>query len=206
MGGEMLKDLEYWNHNTVYYNWIKKQLKQSNRILDIGCGNGFLIRYLDDGTKFLMGIDSDKFCIEKAKERNVSPSCSFVCCDYEDFNDEEPFDAIVFVASIHHMNMLNSIKKAKSMLSKNGILIIVGLSKPSNLMDYLIEGMRTIPCMIISKIKKMRSSEDNNIPVSYNVPYLDDVRRIVSEELPRCEIRMGLYYRYLLKWEKISKV
>ena len=129
-----------------------------------------------------------------------------VCCDYEDFNDEEPFDAIVFVASIHHMNMLNSIKKAKSMLSKNGILIIVGLSKPSNLMDYLIEGMRTIPCMIISKIKKMRSSEDNNIPVSYNVPYLDDVRRIVSEELPRCEIRMGLYYRYLLKWEKISKV
>ena len=201
----MLKDLEYWNHNTVYYNWIKKQLKQSNRILDIGCGNGFLIRYLDDGTKFLMGIDSDKFCIEKAKERNVSPSCSFVCCDYEDFNDEEPFDAIVFVASIHHMNMLNSIKKAKSMLSKNGILIIVGLSKPSNLMDYLIEGMRTIPCMIISKIKKMRSSEDNNIPVSYNVPYLDDVRRIVSEELPRCEIRMGLYYRYLLKWEKISK-
>ena len=206
MGGEMLKDLEYWNHNTVYYNWIKKQLKQSNRILDIGCGNGFLIRYLDDGTKFLMGIDSDKFCIEKAKERNVSPSCSFVCCDYEDFNDEEPFDAIVFVASIHHMNMLNSIKKAKSMLSKNGILIIVGLSKPSNLMDYLIEGMRTIPCMIISKIKKMRSSEDNNIPVSYNVPYLDDVRRIVSEELPRCEIRMGLYYRYLLKWEKISTV
>ena len=202
----MLKDLEYWNHNTVYYNWIKKQLKQSNRILDIGCGNGFLIRYLDNGTKFLMGIDSDKFCIEKAKERNVSPSCSFVCCDYEDFNDEEPFDAIVFVASIHHMNMLNSIKKAKSMLSKNGILIIVGLSKPSNLMDYLIEGMRTIPCMIISKIKKMRSSEDNNIPVSYNVPYLDDVRRIVSEELPRCEIRMGLYYRYLLKWGKISKV
>ena len=65
MGGEMLEDLEYWNHNTVYYNWIKKQLKQSNRILDIGCGNGFLIRYLDDGTKFLMGIDSDKFCIEK---------------------------------------------------------------------------------------------------------------------------------------------
>lgn len=38
----MLKDLEYWNHNTVYYNWIKKQLKQSNRILDIGCGMVFL--------------------------------------------------------------------------------------------------------------------------------------------------------------------
>jgi methionine biosynthesis protein metW len=206
LGGETLKDLEYWNHNTVYYNWIKKQLKRSNRILDVGCGNGFLIRYLDDGTKFLVGIDSDKFCIEKAKERNVSQSCSFFCCDYEDFNDDEPFDAIIFVASIHHMNMRCALKKAKSMLSRNGILIIVGLAIPSNLMDYVIEAIRIIPCMIISKIKKERSSEDEHIPVCYNFPHLADVRKVISEELPRCEFRMGLYYRYLLKWEKIFEI
>ena len=200
----MLKELEYWNHNTAYYKWIKKQLKQSNRILDIGCGDGLLIRYLDDDSKFLVGIDSDKFCIEKAKERNSSSSCSFFCCSYEDFNYEESFDTIVFVASIHHMNMLHSIKKAKSMLSKNGVLIIVGLAKPSNLIDYLIEGMRVIPCMIMSKIKKMRSCENKNIPVSYNFPCLDDVRKVISEELSGCEFRMGLYYRYLLRWKKTS--
>ena len=202
----MLKELEYWNHNTVYYNWIKKQLKQSNCILDIGCGDGLLIRYLDDGSKFLVGIDSDKFCIEKAKEQTNSLSCSFFCCNYEDFNYEKSFDGIVFVASIHHMNMLHSIKKAKSMLSKNGVLIIVGLAKPSNLMDYLIEGMRVIPCMIMSKIKRIRSCEDKNIPVSYNFPYLGDVRKVISEELPGCEFRMGLYYRYLLRWEKFAGV
>lgn len=63
----MLKELEYWNHNTAYYKWIKKQLKQSNRILDIGCGDGLLIRYLDDGSKFLVGIDSDKFALKKRR-------------------------------------------------------------------------------------------------------------------------------------------
>ena len=74
----MLKELEYWNHNTVYYNWIKKQLKQSNCILDIGCGDGLL--------------------------------------------------------------------------------------------------------------------------------NLGDVRKVISEELPGCEFRMGLYYRYLLRWEKFAGV
>ena len=154
-----LADIRLWfiiSHKNLIcnLNWIKKQLKQSNCILNIWCCDGFLFRYLDDGSKFLVGIDSDKFCIEKAKEQTNSSSCSFFCCNYEDFNYEESFDAIVFVASIHHMNMLHSIKKAKLMLSKNGVLIIVGLAKPSNLMDYLIEGIRIIPCMIISKIKK----------------------------------------------------
>lgn len=102
------------------------------------------------------------------------------------------------------MDMLHSIKKAKSMLSKNGVLVIVGLAKPSNLIDYLLEGMRVVPCMIMSKIKKMRSCEDKNIPVSYNFPCLDDVRKVISEELPGCEFKMGLYYRYLLRWKKNS--
>ena len=52
----------------------------------------------------------------------------------------------------------------------------------------------------------MRSSEDKNIPVSYNFPYLDDVRKFISEELPGCEFRMDLYYRYLLRWEKFCGV
>lgn len=56
--------------------------------------------------------------------------------------------------------------------------------------------------MIRSKIKKMRSSEDNDIPVNYRLPSLDEVRKVIAEELPGCEFRMGLYFRYLLKWEK----
>lgn len=50
----MLKELEYWNHNTVYYNWIKKQLKQSNRILDIGCSSGTTaVAALNTGRRFI---------------------------------------------------------------------------------------------------------------------------------------------------------
>ena len=34
--------------------------------------------------------------------------------------------------------------------------------------------------------------------------HLDDVRKVISEELPGCEFKMGLYYRYLLRWKKNS--
>ncbi|MDO4798970.1 MAG: class I SAM-dependent methyltransferase [Bacillota bacterium] len=129
----MRKEPEYWNHNTAYYPWIKKQLKHSNRMLDIGCGDGCLIRYLEDDSKIFLGIDRESVCIDQANEQSHGPSASFVCCDFEDFPADDLFDAIVFVASIHHMDMRKAIKKAKAMLSENGILIVVGLAKPSNL-------------------------------------------------------------------------
>ena len=50
----------YWNHNSAYYPWIKKKTADRHHILDVGCGDGFLVRYLDDGTKKITGIDPDQ--------------------------------------------------------------------------------------------------------------------------------------------------
>ena len=38
----------FWNHNAAYYPWIRKQLEgiAATRILDVGCGEGSLARYL----------------------------------------------------------------------------------------------------------------------------------------------------------------
>ncbi|MBR2801520.1 MAG: hypothetical protein IKE21_02845 [Erysipelotrichaceae bacterium] len=41
----------YWNHNSAYYPWIKKKTADCHHILDVGCGDGSLMRYLDDGKK-----------------------------------------------------------------------------------------------------------------------------------------------------------
>ena len=80
--------------------------------------------------------------------------------------------------------------------------MIVGLAKPSNVTDYIIEGLRIIPSGIISNIKNMRSSESINIPVSYDLPDMNDVRKSADELLPGYTIRYGLFYRFLLKWVK----
>ena len=197
-----MNTFQHWNHNAAYYGWIKQQVSACHSILDVGCGDGSLIRFLADGSKQLIGIDNNDFCISGAQEDNTCPFSSFICCNFEDYIPEKPFDAIIFVASIHHMDMLSAIKKAKTFLSPDGILLIVGIAKPSNIKDYVIEGLRVLPCRIISKLKHMRSSEDAHIPVSYNLLSLDEVRAVISEELPNGFIKQGLYYRYLVKWQK----
>ena len=124
----------YWNHNSAYYSWIKKTVTNCTNILDVGCGEGSLVRFLDDGNKKITGIDVDGPCIEKAKALSKSDKEEFLCCDFEEYTTEKVFDAIIFVASIHHMDMVKAIEIAKSLLSPGGKLIIVGLSKPSSLL------------------------------------------------------------------------
>lgn len=198
------KYMKYWNHNTAYYKWIKKQVAHCSRILDVGCGDGSLIGFLDDFNKHLTGIDSYEPCIQKAKSQFSSERCSFYCGDFLEYSFDCKFDAIIFVASIHHMDMTKALEKAKSLLNENGLILIVGLGKPSSFIDFIIEGLRIIPSLIISKCKKMHSCEDENIPVSYGLLTMTEIRDIKNKVLAGGTIRYGLFYRYLIKWEQRS--
>ncbi|MCQ2578769.1 MAG: hypothetical protein MJ176_09605 [Treponema sp.] len=46
------------------------------------------------------------------------------------------------------------------------------------------------------------SLKDVNIPISYEFPAMDEIRNIKNEVLVGAKIRYGLFYRYLIKWEK----
>ncbi len=191
-----------WNHNFAYHGWISKIVGKRNRILDVGCGDGTLAQFLRTSDNHILGIDPSYSSIQRAKEQNEYQNVDFIQTSFEDFNVETPiFDAIIFVASIHHMDMSEAIAKAKSCLEKNGVLIIVGLAKPASFLDWIIEVLRVIPSGIVSAIKNNTTSEELNIDVSYNIPKMTDVRNICAELLSKHTLRYGLHYRYLLTWE-----
>ncbi len=179
-----------------------KKSKKKNKILDVGCGNGSLAMFLRTPNNRVIGIDPS-LSIEKAKELNTYNNVEFIQTSFESFNSSEvKYDAIIFVASIHHMNMRDSLVKAKELLSKGGILIIVGIAKPSNFLDWLVEAIRVVPNAVISFIKKNTTSEDLDINVSYAFPSMNEVRRICTDTLPGYKLKYGLHYRYLLTWNK----
>jgi len=191
-----------WNHNYAYNQWVSEKIGKRKHILDVGCGDGTLVRYLRSVDNEIIGIDISDYSIQKAIKENSYSNVSFVRTSFEDFHtDNERFDAVVFIASIHHMDMVNAIDKAKKLLAKNGVLIIVGLSKPSSLFDWIVELVRIIPSKIISSIKKNTTSEELDIDVSYDFPAMDEVRKICKEKLCGYTLRYGLHYRYLLTWE-----
>lgn len=191
-----------WNHNYAYNGWIAKKVGDRKRILDVGCGNGTLALFLRTENNYVLGIEPSASAIQKANEANICSNVEFVQTTFEGFEaDGEKFDAIIFVASLHHMDMETALAKAKSMLEKGGILIVAGLAKPTSVIDWIVEAGRVIPSYIVSAIKKNVTSEELDIEVSYDLPTMGEVRRICGEYLRGHKIKYGLHYRYLLTWE-----
>lgn len=193
--------MNYWNHNVAYYEWIRKETEGCYAILDVGCGDGRLLSSLYHEERYLVGIDKDKTCVYLSELR-LKDQAELIHTDFESYRPLVRFDAVIFVASLHHMDMRQALKKARAILNEQGKIIIVGLAKPSSLTDYLIEGLRVIPVKVISLIRHMKSDEDSGIPVSYEMPRMNEVRQVIQELLPGAEIRNGLYYRYLVSWTK----
>ncbi len=199
----MKKEKKPWNHNYAYHKWIAKMIGGRKRILDVGCGDGTLARFLGAADHTVLGLDPSTVAIERANAQNTCDNVAFAQAAFESYDfGGQVFDAVVFVASLHHMDMAEALAKAKTLLEENGVLIVVGLTKPSSLRDRLVEAARVVPSWVVSTAKKNVTSEELEIDVSYEFPPMDEVRRICGELLPGYAIRYGLHYRYLLTWEK----
>ena len=92
--------------------------------------------------------------------------------------------------------------RAAALLDRGGLLLIVGLGSPSTPGDRLLEILRVIPCAALSRLHRQRSAEDLGVPVSYELPPMGEVRALIRHKLPGARLRQGLYYRWLLRWEK----
>lgn len=195
----------YWNHNTAYHNWILFNVKDKENVLDVGCGEGLLISKLSKVCKNVIGIDTHEPSIKKAIDRiNNIQNVSIIKTGFEEYNEKEnSFDAIIFVASIHHMNLNSSIKKSVKLLKPGGVLLIVGLAQPKRFIDYFIEYARFIPCKIGDMFHEVRG--DVGAPIKDSEQTMEDIINITKKELPMAKIKYALYYRYLLKWIKPNK-
>ena len=80
------------------------------RSLDVGCGNGDMLRFLADyasknGYNFsLTGIDANDFTISYAKSQSLNYSnISFQCADiFEEINKPNDYDIILCTLTLHH--------------------------------------------------------------------------------------------------------
>ncbi len=195
--------LPYRTHNTAYFGWVAKQTASCSRILDVGCGDGTLVRFLSRPGCVVTGIDPSADCIVRSQSGADDPRVRFKVSSFEMYEAEDgSFDGIVFVASLHHMDMESALTKAKRLLSPGGVLAVVGLAAPSTAVDRLTDACRVIPAALGTVLHRMRTEESLGIPVSYAVPPMAEVRRLAGVLLPGTKICCGLYWRYLLNWRK----
>ena len=97
--------------------FVRGALRGRRRILEVGCGRGELARRL-----------AEQFEVTALDVRLPDPSpargVTFVERNFLDFT-AEPFDAIVFCASLHHITPLaRAIGRASDLLAPSGLLVV----------------------------------------------------------------------------------
>lgn len=193
---------DYWNHNTAYHRWILRIAeRQGHReALDVGCGEGLLLQRLAARSVSVTGVEPDAGSIERARRRLAGLSAArLVPGGFEQVTlEEEDYDLITFVASLHHMDMRRALARAARLLRPGGDLLVVGLAANRSPGDWAFSAL-TLPAARIGSWAH-HESRDIGVPVAEPRQNLREIRRTAGEVLPGARIRRGLYYRYLLRW------
>ena len=200
-----MTDSERWDHSIHYYPLLMKALPtHSAKALDIGCGNGILTRHLRTRVAHVIGIDIDPPMIELAKkETGSSPDgIEYVFGDILTYPfEQESFDVIASVATLHHMDTVAVLKRIRDLLRPGGIVVIIGVARsriPQDLF-YNIGGMVT------SRMFKMKRAFWHH-PAPMLWPPKDtfaDVERIAKSVLGKDVVyQRHLLFRYTLTWKK----
>lgn len=102
-------------------------------IVDIGCGNGDMLRYVAEygenhGHNFnLIGIDANAFTINHAQSLSKSyPNISYKCEDiFDELFNEMKYDIVLCTLTLHHFDNANIIKLINCFYKNSSIGIVI---------------------------------------------------------------------------------
>ena len=145
---------------------IAKKLKGADNLLDIGCGDGFLVSCLAKKlNRKVIGFDiSTEVFVKAHTQCKKFDVCNLIECVKGDahnmkiFKNNE-FDALTLVYTLHHMDNFNIVlKEAMRVLKQNGRLVMI---------EYIIKKRKTKCHKFVSEeVNKMMANagfRDTNI-------------------------------------------
>jgi len=109
---------------TNFFNsLIRKLIKKSGRILDIGCAYGFYLKYLENDYE-TYGIDISLHAVEKAKQICKHSKIAVMSAERLEFKNNF-FDLILCLDILEHLiNPRKCLDDCKKILKDNGFLIV----------------------------------------------------------------------------------
>lgn len=194
---------DYWNHNTAYHRWLLGIAgEHRGDVLDVGCGDGLLAQRLLPVSRSVTGIDPDPGAVMRAQTRLAGRAqvAIFQQSLHDYPSGTAQFDVITFVATLHHMALRESLRKARELLRPGGELAVVGLSANKSASDWLWAGLCLPAVRVGSRLH--RETRDIGVAVAQPRESLREIRRVSDDVIPGAVVRRALYYRYLLRWRK----
>lgn len=100
-------------------SFLERALPAGARVLEVGCGRGDVAAGLSQNGFRVRALDNDPGAVEAARARGVDA----VLVDFLSYEDE-PFDAVAFTRSLHHIQPLDAaLDRTRGLLKPRGLLL-----------------------------------------------------------------------------------
>jgi len=125
---------------------------QPKKILDVGCGGGWLSKILTESGYSVVGIDISKSLVINAKNINRKSNAEYLTgdCTHLPFR-KETFDYIVGIAILHHLNISDTLIECNRILAPGGSLLFM---EPNALNPLMALGRKLFPSYIHTEDEK----------------------------------------------------
>ena len=110
------------------------QLCPCRSILDVGCGEGALTRYLVGCAETVVGIDASATAVTRA--RSLVPRASFDCGTLETFSTKTPFDVVLAVEVLYYVKCRNA--AIRKLLSLGQSIVISYTNRERERLDPIV--------------------------------------------------------------------
>ena len=138
--------------------------------------------------------------LERARAMS-NPAITFVHGDGLTHGFEpESFDAVVSVASTHHVDLEVALTRMSELVRPGGVVAVVGLGSISTVGDLWFDGVGFIATRILHRT---RHAVEVNAPIVWPPPLSHRQSRAIARDvLPGVEDRRRILFRHTLRWTK----
>ncbi|GAA1031311.1 MULTISPECIES: class I SAM-dependent methyltransferase [Amycolatopsis] len=191
--------MAYWNTNVARHPGILRAVPAGcATALDVGCGDGLLVRKLAEAVPSVTGIDKSP---EMAAQARSLSSDTFVEGDFLSA-DLGAYDFICSVATIHHLDFESALARMRDLLRPGGALVVVGLARDASMTDRAAT-IAAAPIVRIVKVLRRAHGPDGMPAMQPRMSYRE-VRTAAQRLLPGARYRRHVLRRYSLTWQKPS--
>lgn len=187
-----------WNLN-IHHDRVL--VRPRDRVLDVGCGDGFLSAALADLGCEVVGLDVDAGVLARARDRWPDRDITWLQADVM-IHPFEPasFDAVLSNAALHHLPDTEEVlRRMGELVRPRGRLGVVGFARNGPL-DWPLSLLGMVAIVVVQRI---RGKWEHTAPIAWP-PALTygQTRDVARRALPGSRFRRVLLGRYLLDWTR----
>lgn len=184
-----------WNHNTHYYPLLASTIPADARtVLDIGCGDGSLARFIAGPRRQVLAVDLDASVLPEATD-----GVSYLTGSATELPiASQTVDAVSIVMVLHHCEAAAALSEARRVLRPGGTLLVLGYGR-SRLPPDLPAEIRDAVAHRIHRRGKL-AWEPPTVKADPSMSWRA-ARQLLARELPGSSYRRLPMWRYLVRWQ-----